>query len=241
MLKTAPLCAAAVAAVVLLTAPLSHAFVVSYGLDIEFSGGSLPAGAGPWLKATFDDEDTPGSVELTLEVLNLVADEFVSKWYFNLNSSLDPKDLTFSDPLKIGLFDDPKINLDADGWNVAGSGRYDIEMAFATSNQGSGAERFGVGESASFTITGIATLTASSFDLTSTGGGNGAYPVAAHVQAINGDDGGWTSAPAAVPEPATLGLLTIGSLVMLRRRRARSNPPSYSAGDLQDSPVFDAP
>ena len=216
MLKTSPLCAAAVAAVVLLTAPLSHASVVSYALDIEFSGGSLPAGAGPWLKATFDDAGTPGSVELTLEALGLVADEFVSTWCFNLDSSLDPKDLTCSDPLKIGLFDDPKINLDADGWNVAGSGRYDIEMAFATSNPGSSAERFGVGESASFTITGIATLTASSFDLTSTGGDNGAHPVAAHVQSINGGNGGWST----TPEPATLGLLTIGSLVMLRRRRA---------------------
>ena len=148
--------------------------------------------------------------------IDRTADEFVSKWYFNLKSSLDPKDLIFSDPLKIGLFDDPKIKLDANGSNVAASGRYDIEMALATTNKGSGSKRLGVGESASFTITGIGTLTTSSFDVDSTGRSNGAHPVAAHVQAINGDNGGATPAS----EPATLGLLSIASLVMLRRSRA---------------------
>ena len=194
-----------------------QASVVSYDLSIEFTGATAPVGAAPWLTATFDDGGSPGSVSLTLTAVNLTASEFVSTWYFNLDPGLDPESLVFSSPSKTGSFDDPAIRVGADGYSAAGSGWYDVELRFATSGAKGGAKRFGPGDEAAFMITGIASLTANSFDFLSTpSGGSPPFPTAAHVQAIAGDDSGWT----AVPEPATLGLLSIVSLVMLRRRRA---------------------
>ena len=180
---------------------------------LEFSGAA-PSGPGPWLSVVFDDDGTAGSLDFTLEAVGLTGTEFLSKLYFNLDPSLDPCDLSFSGLTKTGQFDDPKFSTGADKWNVAGSGRYDVELKFSTSNSGGGTKRFGPGESLGFTISGISTLRAMSFDLDSTGGGNGAYPVAVHVQGIVGDGSGWVS----VPEPATLSVLGVGALALVKRR-----------------------
>ena len=179
-----------------------------------FSGAS-PSGPGPWLRIVFDDHGTAGPLDFTLEAVGLTDPEFVSKLYFNLDPSLDPCDLSFSGLTKTGQFDDPKFSTGADKWNVAGSGRYDVELKFSTSGSGGGAKRFRPGEILNFTISGIPTLRAMSFDLDSTGGGNGAYPVAVHVQGINGNDSGGESAP----DPATLCFLGGGVLALVKRRR----------------------
>jgi hypothetical protein len=70
-------------------------------------------------------------------------------------------------------------------------------------------------------ITGIPTLTADSFDFLSTGGGNGAFPFAAHVQSINDGDSGWVTGAGGtvIPEPVTMTLAGAGALALLRRRR----------------------
>ncbi|GAH74224.1 unnamed protein product, partial [marine sediment metagenome] len=75
--------------VLALTAGL-QASVVSYDLSIEFSGATPPAGAAPWLNATFDDGGSAGSVDLTLTAVNLVGSEFVNVWLFNLDPALNP-------------------------------------------------------------------------------------------------------------------------------------------------------
>ena len=209
------LCIALAALAVLLLNGLAHATVLSFSTSIEFSGGNEPVGSGPWLSAVFDDGDTPGSVSLTLTALDLAPTEFISKWYFNLDPALAPEDLDFSSPTKIGLFSDPEVEAEADDFNVAGSGRHDIVFEFSTSNKGGGVRRFGSGESATFLITGIPTLMAWSFNFDSTGGGNGAFPTAAHVQGIPGGGSGWVS----VPEPATLSVLALGGLAVVRRRK----------------------
>lgn len=203
-----------VVCVLLTLSSVASGAVVSYDLSVEFSGATPPAGAAPWLNATFDDEGSAGSVILTLTTPNLTGSEFVSDWMFNLDSDLDPMALIFSSPIKTGSFDAPAISTDVDAFRAAGAGYFDIKMDFST---GGGLDaRFGVGDAVEYTITGIDSLTAGSFDFLCTPANHGPFPTAAHVQSIGGDeDSGWTT----VPEPATLSLLAIGGLVMLKRRR----------------------
>jgi len=187
--------------------------VINFGMTIEFSGGTPPVGAAPWLTTTMDDGGTPGSVILTLEATNLTGTEFVSGWYLNLDPSLDPTSLVFSSPTKTGTFDDPSISLGTDAYKPDGDGKYDILFGFATSGSGGGSHRFGVGDSVQYTVTGIGTLVAGSFNfLSSPDGGHGPFFTAAHVQSIGGgEDSGWVAATEAImPEPATLSLMVLG-------------------------------
>jgi MYXO-CTERM domain-containing protein len=207
---------AAFAAVVLCAVPV-RATTVTYDLSVEFSGATPPAGAAPWLRATFDDGGGAGSVTLTLAAVNLVGGEFVSDWDFNLDPALNPASLSFSAPTKTGTFGDPVITFGVDAFQADGDGRYDIEVEFDTAPPG---DRFGAGESVQYTITGIATLTASSFDfLSAPAGGSGPFPTAAHVQGIGpeGANSGWVT----VPEPAAawLALLGVGAAVARRATR----------------------
>jgi hypothetical protein len=190
--------------------------VITFALSYEFSGATPPEGLAPWLTATFDDHDTPGSVDLTLATTNLTDNEFVFEWLFNLDPQLDVSALVFSAPAATGEFADPTLNLAVDAFQGDGDGFFDIQVDF--DHSGGAPTRFGVGDAAEYSITGISTLTAGSFDfLSAPGGGAGPFPTAAHVGGIGPDDGdsGWIS----VPEPATLDVLALGGLALLRRRR----------------------
>jgi len=182
--------------------------VIVFGTTTEFSGGTAPAGATPWLTATIDDGGTPGSVTLTLEATNLTGSEFVSGWYLNLDPSLNPTSLVFSSPTKTGTFDDPTISSGANAFKADGDGKYDILFGFATSGSGGGVHQFGVGDSVQYTVTGIGSLVAASFNFPSSpDGGHGPFLTAAHVQSIGeGSDSGWVT----LPEPVTLGLMALG-------------------------------
>ncbi|HDZ19894.1 hypothetical protein LCGC14_0204670 [marine sediment metagenome] len=207
--------ALALVIVLALTAGL-QASVVSYPLSIEFSGATPPAGAAPWLTAIFDDGGSPGSVDLTLTATNLVGSEFVNLWLFNLDPALNPTLLVFSAPSKSGSFTSPTISRSVDAFKADGDGWFDIKFDFASG--GGDAARFGPGEDVSYTITGIGSLTAGSFDfLSKPGGGHGPFPTAAHVQGIGEDNAnsGWIT----VPEPTSLALLGVGAIASLRRRR----------------------
>ena len=193
----------------------ADAAVITFQASNEFSGGTSPAGAAPWVTATFQDT-VPGVVTMTLTATNLTGSEFISNYYFNIDSSMNPSNLTFSAPVKTGSFTSPSINLGTDSYKADGGGYFDINLSFATS---SGANsRFTAGDSVSYTISGVSGLSASSFNfLSSPSGGNGVHPDASHVQGI-GTDGsysGWVS----TPEPATMGLLVLGGLAMLARRK----------------------
>jgi hypothetical protein len=191
--------------------------VVTFQASYEFSGGTAPTGAPPWLTASFDDHGATGSVTMTLTATNLTGNEFVSGWYLNLSPALNPGDLVFSSPTKIGSFTDPTVGLGADLFKADGDGSYDILLSFLTSDGLS--SRFSAGDSVSYVITGISSLTASSFDclgVEESGAGYGPFPMAAHVQGIGPDSAsGWVT----VPEPACICLLLLGGLAAMRRRR----------------------
>jgi len=173
-------------------------------LDFEYSGAVAPAGTPPWLNATFDDGGSPGSLTLTLSALGLTDAEFVRRWYFNLDPLLDPALLVFSSPVKTGQFTSPAIDTGPNAFKAGGDGYFDIELAFT--NSGGPNRRFGAGDAATYTITGIPTLRVMSFDFDSVNGpGPRAYDTAAHVQGINDVDSGWIA-----PEPAAMGLLALG-------------------------------
>jgi len=188
---------------------------VIFDLSIEYSDATPPEGTPPWLNATFEDSVVDDEVTLTLTTTNLTDDESVKEWAFNLDPLLDPTSLGFSAPIKTGSFDAPEITTGTNFWLADGDGYFDIKIKFSTAD--SAAERFGVGDGAVFTISGIVGLTADSFDFISEpDGGQGEYETVAHVQNIGptDDDSGWV----ATPEPATLGLLLLGGLVLVRRR-----------------------
>ncbi len=193
-----------------------HGAVISFDYNIEFSGATPPAGSAPWLRVTFDDGGGSGSVNMKFEALNLVGTEFVRFSYFNLNPALNPNSLVFSAPTKTGVFTDPVISTGVNAFQADGDGLFDIQVQF---DQSPPANRFDASDAVEYTITGIPTLTANSFDFFSApAGGNGPFPVAAHVQGIgpSGANSGWVTH---VPEPASLTLLALGWIPLSRSIR----------------------
>ena len=193
----------------------AHAAILTFEHNFEFSGATQPAGAAPWLRATFDDGGGSGSVTLTFTALNLIDQEFVRFTHFNLDPAISPASLSFSAPTKVGAFTDPTIATGTNAFQADGDGLYDILIEFDNSPP---ANRFGPGEAVTYTITAPG-LTANSFNfLSAPAGGSGPFLTAAHVQGIgsSGQFSGWTTQ---VPEPASLGLAALGALAGLRRQR----------------------
>lgn len=191
--------------------------IVTYDYNFEFSGASPPAGAAPWLRVVFNDFGGVGSVDMTFTALNLVGTEFVRFAMFNLDPALAPTSLIFSAPVKTGVFSDPIVSTGVNAFQADGDGLFDIQLQF---DQSPPANRFDAGDSVKYTITGIAGLTANSFNFNSApGGGAGSFPVAAHVQGIGPGGGlsGWVA-----PEPGLLSLLALAVVPLVRPGRKHS-------------------
>lgn len=194
-----------------------------YEYSAEYTGAAAPQGAAPWLRATID-EDVVHGVTMVLEAANLVGDEFVSKWGFNLDPSLDLSKLTVQPIGMTGSLAVSGIAVGANAQNVP-QARLDLLLSFATSNAGGGSQRFGPGESITFALGGIDGLSPSHL-LFEPATGSGLWSVA-HVQGIADTQGnaglsGWVrpdgTTTTFIPEPASLSLLALGSLALLRRR-----------------------
>jgi len=186
-------------------------------------GGPEPAGAIPWVRATFDDKGLGGGggpVTLILEPLNLAGDEHVTGLYLNLDPQFNPQELSLFPIEKHGSFDSPLVSFGADAFQPAGGGKYDIYFEFASfGNQGA---FFGVGDSFALRIGSSFGLpiSAASFDFPSTSGGtSGPFYMAARIEGIGpNNESAWIATPE--PSSAILALMAVLGAAMLGRGRA---------------------
>ncbi len=202
------------------------ASLVEIGLDNEFSGGDLPAGVAPYVVVGFDPGPVLDSVVISIENSGLTDDEFLSKFYMNLDPTMDPTLLSITPLSKTGTFLDPTVNLGVDAFKADGDGKYDILLNFSTDE----ADRFGAGEVFTFRIDGPSGLDVFSFnELSLPDGGHGPFLLAGHVQGITINEepsgSGWISPGdgglVPFPEPATVILLSTAAPLFLVKARKR--------------------
>lgn len=199
-----------------------RAATLTFGLDVEFSGGTAPGGPTPWVTASFDDSfGGPNTVRLTMSAANLLGGsggENIALFHFNFDPVLDPTQLVFT-AISNATAVPNAINTGVDAFVADGDGRFDIQFDFPPP-PGQGAARFTGGETVVYDLTYIAPIDVNSFNYSSVmGGGNGSYLAAAHILRTpnGGNDSGWIGA---VPEPGTASLLGLGlaGLAFARRR-----------------------
>ncbi len=206
---------ATVAAMLLGATPL-HADI-SWDLTYEFSGAWAPEGT---LSVILNDTGQPAdTVKLIVDAGDLVATEFVSELYLNVNPDFTPTALEIND--LGGPYTVDSIEQGVDAFKADGDGKYDIHINFSTSNSNPEL-RLGAGDKAEFTIVGGEGFDSSDLEyLSAPAGGHGPFYVAAHVQGIGGEDdnSGWVTTP--VPEASTIILFGSGLLGVLGFARGK--------------------
>lgn len=207
-----------------------RASTVTYNFG-QISGGITPDGTAPWMQAVFTDNGQPANtVQLTLTAGNLIGNESVSSWYFNLNPALDPRGLNISVSGSTGSFTTPTVQTGANAFKAGPDGKYDVLLGF---NSG-----FTAADSITFTISDMSGLTADDFNQLSTAACGGTYLSTADVESI-GQNGGsaWVNptsdvlnnddrSPLSVPDGATTaGLLGVSLLAMAALRNKMQKQP----------------
>src|SRR6185312_6073374 len=216
----------------------SAASPVNYDFT-QVSSGTTPAGTPPWAQASFTDVGMPAdAVQLTLSAGNLAGSTYLSCWYFNIDSLLDPTALNFTAAGSTGAFTGPTISTGANAFKAGPDGKFDILFTF--NSTGDDSTRFTSGDSMTFTISGISGLTVQDFNqLSTTAGGVSAYTSAAHIESgesaawvnptttqiqNNGDDGPQRTVPDASTTITLLGASLAGVEVLRRKLKSRLTP-----------------
>jgi len=185
-----------------------------------FDGGPEPAGAIPWVRATFDDfgKGGHGPVTLTFEALNLSGNEHLTGLYLNLDPQFDATKLALFPIEKHGAFNSPTITFGNDVFQPDGDGKFDIFFDFASA---AGTDSFfGAGDwfSLRFGSDGLP-ITAASFDFPSAGdGSSGPFYMAARIEGIGpNNESAWIATPE--PSSAFLALIAVLGLALAARSR----------------------
>jgi hypothetical protein len=186
---------------------------VTYNFDTTLFG-TPPSGPTPWLTAVFSD-GSPGTVNLTLSAPGLTGIESVDQMYFNLNPALNPSSMTFTQTGSSGAFGAPVVGVGADSFKAPYDGKYDIMLSFSSA----AGSQFVHGDSVSFSITGIAGLTANDFLYQNTpSSGHGPLFAAANIQTVG--EAVITDTPPGVPDGgATVIFLGLSLLTLEGARR----------------------
>lgn len=200
---------------------------IVYNFNSAFPGDISPAGSAPWVTANFQNDGSAG-VLLTISGTYLGGSEKLDKIYFNMNPVLSTSipNLTFSLQSTSDGLAQPQISKGEDAFKADGDGYYDLEFAFET---GQGA--FSNGDSITYLISGVTSLTADDFAYQSTpAGGVGPYYAAAHILGISpinsstwvDPSGGPIPQTSMMPEPVAFGFAAaaLAGIVALCRRKS---------------------
>jgi hypothetical protein len=142
----------------------SNAEMITYNIVQKLGGETLPVDQPPWITAVFDDHGQQGSVSLTLTCVNLANNEYVSYWLFNLDPSMKPSKLKFTNLVKTGSFNTPSFWTGTNAFYINGE-KFDLYVSFSTT--AGPLKRFNDVDSLKVEISGISTLTAQSFNFNS--------------------------------------------------------------------------
>ena len=207
---------------------------LTFNLNILFSVDSIPpSNPPPWLTVTVTDTVSK-QVSLTFSAENLTVGEYVDDWYLNLDLAADQiltGNFKFNETGRSGSFVAPTIKIGSNAFVAGPDGRYDLRFDFA--NGGGARDRFGSGESLTYTVTGPAGFNAQLFDTLSAPGSGlyGPYATAAHVNGISNPTpknpsqtgSAWVAATT-VPEPSAglLGMMGAAACSIFARKRRDS-------------------
>jgi hypothetical protein len=207
--------------VAVLSCGQAQATIVTYAMNLEFSGGTAPSASAPWVVVNLDDHNQSGVVDLKVTAPGLTGSENLASLYLNLDPALDPNDLIFSSIVKSRAFTTPTISTGTNSFKADGDGKYDLLFGFSV---GGAPDTFVQGDTIELSISGIATLNAVSFfEFSLPAGGHGPYTSAAHVQNTGGGgQSGWitdgTNGGPNIPEPGSATLLVLGAVGALGYR-----------------------
>lgn len=191
----------------LASAIAANAAVYSFNFDVLVTGD--PYGGTNVATLTIADSGA-NQVLVTLDHnATSSAGQFITDLWFNLNPFIVPTQTNQSPSNKFNGGIVAALN----GVGSAGI-NFDLEQAFQTSNAGGGVNRLKPGESISFNLSG-AGLDAGDFVSKSTGNRTDLYAMI-HLQGIAN---GLSAKIGAVPEPATMAVLGLGIVPLLRRRK----------------------
>ena len=179
----------------------------------------------PWVTTTIRDGLSAGTVFITVSNSSLLLPSAkLDEATLNFNPNLNISSLSFTLDSSVGLFTAPTILTGTNAFQANGDGKYDIKLDFIVGMQNAS---FAGGESITYKVTGISTLTADDFIFLSAPGGNTAGPfyMAGHLQGLgqNGNKSAFIapSGIVAVPEPAPLALFALGIGLLLIEQSGR--------------------